>query len=253
MIKIHKEVYGHGKTIVLIHGWAMHTGIWRTFAQQLAQHYQVICLDLPGHGLSETVEPYTLEKIGKSLIEVLPKSPFCLLGWSLGASVALLMAKKYPDQIDSLIILSGNPRFIREKGWAGMRIELLEGFAKNMQQNCKLTLIRFLTLQVYGLPDGRGVLSELKQALLESDAPDQSVLQGGLGILKQADLRDCFTSLTCPIKIIQGEKDTLVPVQACLDMKEIRPACEVNIIPDAGHLPFVSHSSQVIEAITNFL
>ncbi|MBS4051006.1 MAG: pimeloyl-ACP methyl ester esterase, partial [Methylomonas sp.] len=34
----------------MLHGWAMHTGVWRDFARRLAEYYQVICVDLPGHG-----------------------------------------------------------------------------------------------------------------------------------------------------------------------------------------------------------
>ena len=50
MVKIYQYSIGQGPTIVLVHGWAMHSGIWQDFAEQLAKQYQVICLDLPGHG-----------------------------------------------------------------------------------------------------------------------------------------------------------------------------------------------------------
>lgn len=252
-MKIHIEVYGQGKPLVLIHGWAMHTGVWRKFAQQLAKQYKVICLDLPGHGLSESAEPYALDYIGASLIEAVPESTFCVLGWSLGASVALTMAKNYPHRIHSLIIMAGNPRFIKEGGWAGMRPELLENFAKNLQLNCQLTLVRFLALQVYGLPDGKSILAELKKAIHECDPPSENVLQSALNILKNADLRNDLSQLGCPVSIIQGDKDTLIPVQASLDMQTIQPASELNIITGAGHLPFLSHQSQVIEVIGRFL
>lgn len=252
-MKIHKEVYGQGKAIVLIHGWAMHTGVWRKFAQQLAKQYKVICLDLPGHGLSESAEPYTLDYIGASLIDAISESSFCVLGWSLGASVALTMAKNYSHRINSLILLAGNPRFIKEGNWAGMRPELLENFAKNLQLNCQLTLVRFLALQVYGLPDAKNILADLKKAIHECAPPNEDVLQSALNILKNADLRNDLSLLRCPVNIIQGNKDTLVPAQASLDMQKIQPACELNIIAGAGHLPFLSHQPQVIEAINGFI
>jgi pimeloyl-[acyl-carrier protein] methyl ester esterase len=253
MKKIHKEVYGQGKPIVLIHGWAMHTGVWRKFAKQLGEQYKVICLDLPGHGLSESIEPYALDYIGANLIEAVPESKFCVLGWSLGASVALTMAKNYPHRIDSLILLAGNPRFIKEGGWAGMRPELLDSFAKNLQLNSQLTLVRFLALQVFGLPDAKNILTELKKAINECDPPSEDVLQSALNILKNADLRKDLSLLRCPVNIIQGDEDTLIPVQASLDMQKLQPACDLNIIVGAGHLPFLSHQTQVIEAINRFI
>ena len=38
MNKIHRQTFGKGKPIVLVHGWAMHGGIWRGFAEQLAEN-----------------------------------------------------------------------------------------------------------------------------------------------------------------------------------------------------------------------
>ncbi len=253
MIKIHKEVYGQGKSIVLIHGWAMHTGVWRKFAQQLAQHYEVTCLDLPGHGSSETVEPYTLDQMSAALIDTLPKSPFCLLGWSLGATVALAMTKQYPQQINSLIILAGNPRFVQDESWAGMKPQLLEDFADNLEINGQLTLIRFLALQVGNLSNGKQILKEIKQAIQECDSPVESVLQNGLSILKNADLRAELITAQYPIKIILGDRDTLVPVQVGQNIKKIQPNCEINIIAGAGHVPFLSHPSEVIDIINRFI
>jgi len=253
MTVIHKEVYGQGEAIVLIHGWAMHTGIWRTFAQQLAQSYQVICLDLPGHGLSETVEPYNLETITAALIEQMPESPCCVLGWSLGATVALALAARYPQRINSLMLLAGNPRFVNEEAWTGMRTELLEDFSNNLQLNCQLTLIRFLALQVNQLANAKVLLKELKVAVKECNPPTENVLQSGLGILKQADLRQSLVTLTCPVYLILGDKDTLVPVEVSQNMKQIKADLQVNIIEGAGHVPFLSHQSQLIEIIKQSL
>ena len=252
-IKIHKEIYGQGKAIVLIHGWSMHTGIWRKFAQQLSQHYQVICLDLPGHGLSENIEPYTLECISKVLIEAVPEHSFSVLGWSLGASVALTMAGQYPERVNSLMLLAGNPVYVQQSDWPGIDPVLLEDFANNLSLNCSETLLRFLALQVNNLPDAKSVLKDLKKAMQECNPPTKKVLQNGLDILKQADLRADLIALKCPVSIIQGDKDTLVPVQASRDMQQLQPASELNVIAGAGHVPFLSHPSQVIEIIKRFV
>lgn len=253
MTIIHKEVYGQGPPIVLIHGWAMHTGIWRDFARQLANNYQVICVDLPGHGLSETVEPYNLDKIIEALIEVLPDSSFCILGWSLGATVALALAERYPQRVNSVILLAGNPRFVKEHGWAGMRAELLEDFSSNLELNCQLTLIRFLALQVNQLEHGKSLLKALKKAIKACHPPTENVLQGGLAILKHTDLRESLLLLSCPVSVIQGDKDTLVPVEVGQNMKQLKPDLQLNIVENAGHVPFLSHQSQVIEIISQFV
>ncbi|MDO9423319.1 MAG: alpha/beta fold hydrolase, partial [Methylobacter sp.] len=111
MTTIHLETFGKGKSIVLVHGWAMHTGIWREFARQLARNYQVICVDLPGHGQSEAIDPFTLERISAELVKVIPESS-CWLGWSFGATVVLDIAARYPERVSALVFLAGNPSFV---------------------------------------------------------------------------------------------------------------------------------------------
>lgn len=253
MTFIHKEIYGEGQPIVLIHGWAMHSGVWRKFAQQLALHYQVICLDLPGHGASEAVEPYCLDNVCQVLVKEMPESPVCILGWSLGATIALAITNRFPEKISSLIMLAGNPLFVEKNEWNGVKPDTLDDFATLLKANCQLTLIRFLALQVNGLPDGKNILKGLKRAIQECDPPSENILKGGLNILKKADLRNQFALIQCPVCLIQGDKDTLIPIQASQSMQEIKPDVNANIILGAGHIPFISHQSQVITIIDHFL
>jgi len=130
---------------------------------------------------------------------------------------------------------------------------LLEDFASKLSLSCSETLLLFLALQVNNLPNAKSILIDLKKAMQECNPPTEKVLQSGLGILKQADLRGDLTALKCPVSIIQGDKDTLVPAQAGRDMQKIQPVSELNIIAGAGHVPFLSHPSRVIEIIKRFV
>jgi pimeloyl-[acyl-carrier protein] methyl ester esterase len=251
--KIHIETFGTGKPIVMVHGWAMHTGIWREFSQCLAQHYQVICVDLPGHGRSETIDPFTLERISDELIKILPEQSCCYLGWSLGATITLNIANRYPERVSALILLAGNPSFPKTSDWPGMDVQLLDDFAEHLNQNCQATLLRFLSLQVNSLPEPKLFLKALKIAVLECDAPDKVTLQGGLDILIQADLRSVLSKLTIPVSVILGGLDTLVPVAVGQKMQQLLPDLELNIIDRAGHVPFLSHDSETLAIISRFM
>ena len=253
MTTIHKEIYGQGKPIVLIHGWAMHTGVWRLFAQQLAMQYRVICLDLPGHGLSENIEPYTLEQIAKILINEIPDPKFSVLGWSLGASIGIGLAKQFPDRIESLILLAGNPQFVKREGWLGMEPDLLAAFTNHLQSNYHAAVFRFLVLQVKGLADNKLFLKQLKKSVQERELPSKRVLQNALKLLQSEDLRHDLASLHCSINIILGDIDALIPVEVGLEIQQLHLACKINIIHQAGHVPFLSHQSQVVEIINNIL
>ena len=246
MIRIHKEVYGHGRPLVMLHGWAMHSGVWRSFAQQLAAHRQVICLDLPGHGRSGQLADYTLEAIADVLCKAIQLEEFSVLGWSFGGLVAIEMANRFPLQVASLSMLASNPKFANSADWAGVKPEVLDGFAAQLSINTRQTLLRFLALQVSGLPDGKPLLQSLKQAVMECEAPSVSALQEALQILKYCDQRSKLQQYQGPVTLIQGDKDPLVPLTGVLGMQQIQPAIAVHVLERAGHVPFLSHSRQLL-------
>jgi len=238
---------------VLVHGWAMHSGIWRDFAGQLAQNYQVTCIDLPGHGRSEKIDSFTLERISDVLVNAVSDESSCWLGWSLGATVVLDIARRFPERVNSLVLLAGNPSFTQKAQWTGMNVDLLDAFADQLNEDSQATLLRFLSLQVNNLPDYKALLRALKSAILECEAPDYETLQGGLEILKHADLRPALSGTNVPVSVILGTRDALVPVSAGQNMQALAPAITLNIIDKAGHVPFLSHPQDVLVIISRFM
>lgn len=253
MTQIHTEIYGQGPVVVMIHGWAMHSGIWRNFARQLARHCQVICVDLPGHGRSEAVEPFSLRHIGDAVLKAIPVQKFTLLGWSLGATVAMDIADRFPERVKSLIVLAGNPHFVQKHDWPGVKAETLDGFAELLKANVPQTLMRFLALQVNGLSHGKDLLQTLKATLQECPPPRSEVLQAGLEILKASDLREALIRSPLLVTMIMGGKDTLIPISSAQLLQRLNPAINLHVLASAGHAPFLSHSEPLIKAITRLL
>jgi len=253
MTYIHQEVYGRGEPVVMLHGWAMHSGVWRIFAKQLAAERQVICLDLPGHGRSEIVQPYTLELLVDSLALALPERPCHLVGWSLGGTIALRLAEKYPHKVKSLVLIASNPHFLSTQDWLGVTPHILTEFSSNIKKNASVTLLRFMALQVKGVPEMKSHLKHIKDMLHECAIPELEVLMNGLQILQTADLRGALSALTLPVQMIFGANDTLVPMSVGEQCKSLMPQIEVHVIAEAGHVPFISHSQQVLPLVQVFL
>lgn len=253
MTALYQYTLGTGKPLVLVHGWAMHSGIWHAFAEQLAQSYQVTCIDLPGHGRSAAVEQFTLAHISEALVNAVAEPHSCWLGWSLGALVVLDLAQRYPERVNGLILMAGNPHFTETLDWHGLAPQLLNAFAEQLTTDCQATLLRFLALQVSGLADAKSLLTTLKAAVFATKTPDANTLRGGLDILKHADLRSALTTLTCPITTILGQRDTLVPAAVGVQLQQLVPTMPCHLLDKAGHVPFLSHPQDVLAIMSSFM
>ena len=260
MTRIHTETYGHGKPIVMIHGWGMHTGIWRSFAEKLGQRYRVVCIDLPGHGRSGLLYPFSLEQIGIALTESFNEKTGCWLGWSLGATIALDIATRFPERADSLIILAGNPRFTRTHDptdapdhWPGISPRVLDTFSGELVEDARQTLLRFLALQVHGLENSKVLTKTLKSAVFECDPPDSDALLEGLKILKETDLRSALAAFDRPLMAILGGRDPLVPKSVAPHLLGLQPHMQLHLLEKAGHVPFLTHEQELVSAISRFM
>ena len=96
-MSISVEQFGQGPDLVLLHGWGMNGAVWHGIAQQLAPHYRVHLVDLPGFGnslLADEVD-YSLPWLAEQVAAILPQKCH-LLGWSLGGLVASQLALTHP-------------------------------------------------------------------------------------------------------------------------------------------------------------
>jgi len=188
------------------------------------------------------------------LAEAIDEPECCWLGWSLGASIVLDIARRYPERVKSLILLAGNPHFLKTPDWPGMSEPVLDGFAENLRQNTSATLLRFLSLQINtDLPEQNAVLKDLKHAVQQCPSPDWPTLQGGLQILKTADFRETLADLNKPVSVILGDRDTLVPVAIGQKLLALSPNIQLTVLHKAGHVPFLSHTQEVLSAIHAFM
>jgi len=253
MTVLHKQVYGQGDPVIMLHGWAMHTGVWRDFALQMAEQCQVICVDLPGHGLSSSVSPYTLDSVVDAIVKELPGQACAVIGWSLGGNIALRLAEKYPERINSLILIASNPRFIKTESWPGMDPQVLKQFASHLQDNSAQTLLRFMSLQVHGHPDAKSILKKIQVATQDCATPAYEVLMAGLSVLQAVDQLKTLSSLKIPVQMILGEQDRLVPVSVGEQCRMLLPELELHQIAGAGHVPFIAEQQQVLDRVREFM
>lgn len=253
------ETFGRGSDLVLVHGWGMHSGIWRGFAETLAEKVRVTLVDLPGHGRSANIVDFSTAGLADALLAIAPERAHWL-GWSLGALPVLHIADQYPNRTKSAIIVAGSARFTaapasgpEKVGWPGVDPALLAQFASDLEANYAGTIRRFLGLQTFGMEHARGLVKELTARVAECEPPDPGALRGGLNLLRQADLRGAWRRMTVPSLIILGARDRLVPKSVGASMQVLNPGSELHVIDGAAHLPFLTHPAETASLITDFI
>ena len=253
---LHVEAAGDGPPLVLLHGWAMHSGFWGPIATTLARRHHVHAVDLPGHGESSESSPFTLDHVVASLDATFRTiaEPLTLVGWSLGGLVAMRWALARPDRIAKLVLVSTSPRFVAGGDWPhAMAPETLDRFGDELRIAWKLTVQRFLALQLHGGEHSRALLAEMRERLFARSPPSMATLEEALALLKGCDLRREAPHIVQPALVVSGDRDTLAFPSAGRFLAERLPNARFALIPGAAHVPFLSHSDAFGAALDGFL
>lgn len=251
---MHVDSFGHGQDLVLLHGWAMHGGIFAPIVPRLRAHYRVHVVDLPGHGLSRENETrLDLHDVVQRLYQRLPRAVY--VGWSLGGLVAMSMAIEHPAKVAGLGVIAASPSFVRRADdplGHGVDTTLFEQFRDDLASNYRRTIERFLALEVLDDENAQSCLRQLKAHVFERGEPNLHALEDGLNILAHTNLHDRISHITCPNYWIAGARDRLVMYQA---MERAAAVCRGRFLrlDHAGHAPFLSQPSEVERAIESLM
>lgn len=252
-MKLFHEVRGQGPALVLLHGWAMHAGIFAPLVQRLEAFFTLHLVDLPGHGRSRDAGlPLTLDHAAQAVAEVVPGQALWL-GWSLGGLVALHAAATRPENVRGLVMVAANPRFVRSDDWPqGMDASVFRNFASDLQRDYRGTLDRFLMLEAQGSEKMREELRLLRAEAFAHGEPHTDVLCDGLGLLEDSDLRAALSGLAIPSLWIAGRRDRLVAPAAMQAAADDAPRASFHLVSSGGHAPFLTQADEVADAVRSF-
>ncbi len=247
---MHIDVQGSGPDLVLIHGWAMHGGIFAPLLQRLTPHFRVHAVDLPGHGYSHDDAHFELVDCAQRIAAATPRALW--LGWSLGGLVALRAALDEPAQVRGLGLIASSPRFVAAPDWPhGVAAGVFAEFANELHARYRRAIERFLALETMGSMQAQSDLRELRRIVFERGEPSIEALADGLRALDASDLRADVARLAMPSLWIAGRRDRLVPPGALQWAAAQAPhgrCLEYN----SGHAPFLEHAAGIADALVAF-
>lgn len=199
-------------------------------------------LALPGYGgAAPPVQPLrTLDALAQAVLQRLPPQPVDLVGWSLGALVALHVAATVPERVRRLVLLGATARFVAQDTWPwAVGADTLQAFRTELARDAEALRGRFALLCAQGEtgPQARTLVRRLRQ--LPGAAPP--VLDDGLAVLAQADVRPLLARVSAPVLLLHGAADALMPLAAAQALAQALPRARLQVLPGAGHaLPLTS-------------
>jgi pimeloyl-[acyl-carrier protein] methyl ester esterase len=253
-MSLHIEVHGSGAIpLVMIHGWAMHGGVFAPLVQALQEQCTMYIVDLPGHGYSrDSTLPLQPDICARAIAEATP--PATWLGWSMGGLVSLSAAVHMPEHVHSVAMLCATPRFTSAADWPhGRDPALVQQLATDLDTDYHATIERFLALEVMGSPDPRGDLRRLRAEVFSRGEPNMRVLQEGIRILDETDLRTSLPALKAAKSWwTAGRLDRLVHPDA-MQWSADASNGDFQVVAHAGHAPFLSHADAVAQTLLPWL
>lgn len=259
-IQLHAETEGEGEPLVLLHGFTGSTRSWQWIVPLLRDRYQVILLDLIGHGLSEApVDPdrYSMDHAAKDLLSVLDYlklKKINLLGYSMGGRCALHFAVQFPQRVQTLILESSSPgiedylaREARSKADNALAAFIEEnGLEEFVNRWSNLDL--FVTQQQ--LPEY--IRKEVRFQRLQNKPQGLANSLRGMGTGIQHSLWDRLEQIEIPTLLLVGKMDAKFR-QIGVSMHEKIPNSLLEIISDAGHTIHLERPVQFANAVKFFL
>ena len=261
---IHYETYGRGRPVLLLHGWLGSWELWRDTIEVLGREYRTYALDFFGFGESDVpgvadtgsrrdrLEAFTVPTYVEMVYQFMERlgiqrAP--LIGHSMGGTVALSTAIRYPDRVTRVCVI-GSPI-------NGSSLNLLLKLSGRRRVASLFWLFGGrglrLFLRCYShfmARDGRALGRMITKDVSKISA--ESFFQS-IGTLRQTDLRPELHRVAMPTLGMYGRHDIIVRPSEHEVLKAGVPQAQIEWFPDAGHFIMMDSPERYITTLRAWL
>lgn len=268
---------GSGPVLVLVHGLGGSHSNWIAVAPLLAEFARVYAVDLVGFGITPPAGRRATVGSNRDMIArfakaVSPEQPVTLVGNSMGGLISLLAAERYPDTVDGLVLI--DPALAPPSvGSIDVRVAqrlaapLVPGVGERLMRHYATATPPDLVVQetmnlLCAQPDNvseDALEAALAMATLrrEMDWAPRVFTEAGRSIAAVMVRPRAFLRLvhrvSCPVLLLHGERDRLVPVEASRRLASQRPDWTFLVFSGVGHVPQIEAPDSVAAAIAEWM
>jgi pimeloyl-ACP methyl ester carboxylesterase len=251
--------YGAGPAVVLLHGMAASWHWWLENIPALAQQHRVIAVDLPGFGQSDPLpapaEMGTHARVVLDLLTELGIESATVSGHSMGGLVAIGMFTTQPQRVRSLILVDagGVPMSERRLAVILVGLRICVGILRRRFVRRALATkpwVRRLALRgAFRDPDVMSPeLAALTMPLFGGPGSVDAVAAAGRAVNGTVP-----ESITCPVLLVWGEHDAIVPPSCAHQMHDRLPDCELAVFTGSGHSPMIEFPNRFNALALSFI
>lgn len=245
--------------LVALHGWLDNAGSFARLAPQLAARYRVIALDLPGHGHSDhlvagaSYHYLDYVQVVLAAADALRLDRYSLLGHSLGAGIAALVAAASPERIERLLLIEGLGPLGDDGSHTLQRFR--DALAPRGDNGKPLRIFRDVAQAVAARSMASGLPAELarpivERGLLEADGgwrwrSDPRLTRPSAVRLAEAQVHALLRGIAAPTALLLAQPATSYLPSAPM---QVRAECVANITVshlDGGHHLHLEHPADV--------
>jgi len=262
--------------IVCVHGLAGSAENWAALAPLLTGRYRLLAPDLAGHGLTRSMGRVTSVAANRALlhrfVEAAAGGPVLLMGNSMGGMISLIEAGTSPDLVRGLILIDAALPFVPARPdplvTAMFALYMTPGIGRLITASRRRMSPEAAVASVLALccadpslvPPGvvaRHVELARQRAAYAEAGPDftaaiRSVI-GTAGYLHGQAYRRQIHAVSCPVLLLHGAADRLVPVTAATAAAGAHPSWSVVILPGVGHVPQLEAPRECAAEIVGWL
>lgn len=234
---------GAGAPVLLIHGVGGDAGNWDPIATRLRTRFDVMAMDLRGHGGSDLIRgPVDVDDFARDAVQVLDDAGVgrCgVAGFSLGGAVALALALHFPERVDKLALIGTVcGRSPQQQARALERVEYL-------RQHGTAALAEGNRERWFSDAFRRANPDVVDRRVAQVSASDTESYLRAFTIFCTAEFADRLHEIRAPTLVVTGEHDVAATPEMARAMGERIAGAQVHVLPKLHHSVLIEAPAQV--------